>query len=75
MVNSEDDAVAYYSNNKVKKLFKKPFSPKYRSKNEFKGNTSLGKCTRMESKEEKKENKSVVEKSEKKVEGRFRILL
>ena len=27
-MNSDDEAVAFYSNNRVKKFFKKPFNPK-----------------------------------------------
>ena len=57
----------------MKKFFKKPFNPNYKSNNEFKGNTSSGKGTRVESKEEKKESKSVVEKSEKKMKGDSRF--
>ena len=43
LMNSEYEAMAYYSNNKLKKLFKKPFNPKYKNNNEFKGNIHLGK--------------------------------
>ena len=68
-MNWEDEAVAYYSNNKVKIFFKKPFNPKYKSNNEFKANTSYVNGTRVDSEEEKKERKSVVEKVGKKLKG------
>ena len=30
LMNSDDEAIAFYSNNKVKKFFEKPFNPKLR---------------------------------------------
>ena len=71
LMNSEDEVVAYYSNNKVKKFFKKPFNQKYKTNNEFKGNTLSGKGTGVEVKEENKESKIVVEKAEKTLKGNF----
>lgn len=50
LVNSKDEVVAYYSNNKVI-FFKKLFNPKYKSSSEFKGNNSLEKCVKVDLKE------------------------
>ena len=49
MVKSDHEAVAYYSNNKVKKFFKKPFNPKNKNNNEFKGNNLNAKSVKVDS--------------------------
>ena len=68
VMNLDDEVVAYYSNNKVNKFFKKPFNLKFKG-SDFKGNSS-GKNVRDKTKtEKKKENKSEVEKLEKKLKG------
>ena len=69
LVNSEDEVVAYYLKNKVKRFFKYPFNPKYKNNNEFKGNSSTCKGAKVESKEEKKEGKIVIEKKPLKLKG------
>ena len=61
--------MAYYSNNKVKKFFKKPFKLKYSNSNQFKGNSSTGKNVKVESKEEKKEIKNIIEKKQLNLKG------
>lgn len=45
LVNSEDEAMAYYLNNKVNKFFNKPY-PKFKGNNGFKGSLSAGKGMR-----------------------------
>ena len=39
IINLDDEVVAYYSNNKVKKYYKKPFNPKFKG-SDSKGNLS-----------------------------------
>lgn len=73
LMNFEDEAVTYYSNNKVKNFLKNPFNSMYNRNNEFWGNTSSGKGTRVESKEVKKDSKTIVEKAERKLKGRFQV--
>ncbi|CAI9279824.1 unnamed protein product [Lactuca saligna] len=69
LMNSEDEVMAYYSNNKVKKLLNKPFNLKFKGNSGFKGNSLSGKIVREESKVEKKESKNASEKVEKKLKG------
>lgn len=66
IVNSDDEVVAFYSNNRVKKFQKKPFSPKSRA-GEVKG--SFSKKINEEKKIEKKEIKGEEAKVEKKSKG------
>ena len=63
LMNSDDEAIAFYSNNKAKKFLKKPFNPKSRQ-SEGRGNF-LNKAGGEEKKNiEKKEVKVVEEKRE-----------
>ena len=59
-MNSDDEAIAFYSDKKVKKVFKKPFNPKSRQ-TEGRGNF-VTKVVREEKKIEKKEVKVVEDK-------------
>ena len=43
LMNSEDEAMAYYSKYKVKKFFKKPFNPKYKETMNSRERPHLGK--------------------------------
>ena len=54
----DDEAVAYYSNNKVKKFFKKPFNAKFKNRSEGKGVATTGKSVKEDTKVEKKEIES-----------------
>lgn len=65
--NFDDEAVAFYSNNKVKKFYKKPFNSKSKT-SELKGGSSM-KSERHEKKGEKKEVKSEDTKKERKLKG------
>ena len=42
LMNSDDEAVAFYSNNRVKKFFKKPFNPKGKATDAKSGVTKTG---------------------------------
>ncbi|XP_052627452.1 uncharacterized protein LOC128134082 [Lactuca sativa] len=74
LLNSDDEAVAFYSNNRVKKFFKKPFNPKGK-KNELKGNsTKSGEEEKKKfEKSEKKDEKMKEFKGEKKLKGDYGI--
>lgn len=65
LLNLDDEVVAYYSNNKVKKIFKKPFSGKFKNSSESKAMLMF--CTNMKE-VTKVENKEVENSSEKKKE-------
>nr|KAJ0213712.1 hypothetical protein LSAT_V11C400159680 [Lactuca sativa] len=67
IVNSDDEAMAFYSNNKVKKIFKKPFNSKSKT-SESKGSLSR-KIVREEKKVEKKGVKYEDAKTVKKLKG------
>ena len=67
IINYDDEAVAFYSNNRVKNFLKKPFNAKPRA-TEVKGNFS-GKTMSEEKKVEKKEVKAEDAKLEKKLKG------
>lgn len=69
LVNSEEEAVSYYSDNNVKRFFKNPFNPKYKSNSDFKGNNSLEKGAEVDLKEEKKYITNGVEKKQLKLKG------
>lgn len=62
LFNSDDEAVVYYSNNKVKKIFKKPFSGKFMNNSEKTSVISTRKSVNNESKVEKKYVKSAYKK-------------
>ena len=66
IVNSDDEAIVFYSNNRVKKFFKKSFNPKAKS-SEIKGNFMSKGAGDEKMKEEMKETKPVEGKIEKKL--------
>ncbi|XP_023755306.1 protein PXR1-like [Lactuca sativa] len=69
IMNSDDEAIAFCSNNRVKKIFKKPFNPKVRQ-SEVKGrfvNKAVGE--EKKKKIEKKDGKVDEDKSERKLKG------
>ena len=68
LMNSDDEAVAFYSNNRVKKFFKKPFNPKNKS-SDSKGNFENKNRVDEKLKEVKKDSKSEMEKMEKMLKG------
>ncbi|XP_023733619.1 uncharacterized protein LOC111881461 [Lactuca sativa] len=68
IMNSDDEAVAFYSNNRVKKFYKKPFNPK--TKQAEVKNNPMSKVIRDEKKKVEKEDSKVLEgKVEKKLKG------
>lgn len=67
IVNSDDEAIAFYSNNRVKKFFKKPFNVKSRA-SDTKG-SFVGKSVSEEKKVKKNEVKSEETNLEKKLKG------
>ena len=68
LMNSEDEVVAFYSNNRVKKFFKKPFITKNKS-SDSKGNFENKNRVDEKLKEVKKDSKSEMEKMEKMLKG------
>lgn len=72
LFNSDDEAVAYYYNNKVNKFFKKPFNGKLKNGYESKGMSMSDKGVKDVAKVEKKdEEKSSEKKKEMKLKGDF----
>lgn len=69
LVNFEEEAIAYYSNSKLKRFFNKPLNPKCKSNSELKGNSALTKVVKVDLKEEKKDSKNCVEKKQLKLKG------
>ncbi|KAL7618630.1 hypothetical protein Lser_V15G03678 [Lactuca serriola] len=73
IMNFDDEAITFYSNNRVKKFFKKPFNLKAKS-SKIKGNfliKNVGEEKKREEKkkEEKQDSKAIEGKSEKKLKG------
>ncbi|XP_023768575.1 uncharacterized protein LOC111917153 [Lactuca sativa] len=68
IMNSDDEAIAIYSNNRVKKFFKKHFNPKAKS-SETKGNFLSKSIGEEKKKDEMKDTKPVEGKTEKKLKG------
>ena len=64
LMNSDDEVVAFYSNNRVKKFFHKPFNPKSKSNN---GKGSF--VNKVVSDDKKMVEKNDVAKVEKKLKG------
>ena len=65
IINSDDEAIAFYSNNRVKKFFKKPFNPKVKQ-SEGKGSLVKKNVVEEKKKFEKNDGKVVEDKNERK---------
>ncbi|XP_023752546.1 uncharacterized protein LOC111900907 [Lactuca sativa] len=68
IMNSDDEAIAFYSNNHIKKFFKKPFNSKIKS-TKIKGSFVNKTASDEKKKEEKNDAKLVEGKIEKKLKG------